>query len=59
MTDNYLTVKEYASQANVSVQRVYQRLNEDLKQYVKNLFHTHNIFKLFVSCLFYISKARQ
>ena len=35
MTDNYLTVKEYASQANVSVQRVYQRLNEDLKQYVK------------------------
>lgn len=32
---DYLTVKEYAAQANVSVQRVYQRLNDDLKQYVK------------------------
>lgn len=32
---DYLTVKEFAEQANISVQRVYQRLDRDLKPYLK------------------------
>ena len=32
---DYLTVKEFASKANVSVQAIYQRLDRDLKPYLK------------------------
>ena len=32
---DYLTVKEFAKEVNISVQAVYQRLNKDLKEYFK------------------------
>ena len=31
----YMTVKEFALKANVSVQAIYQRLDRDLKPYLK------------------------
>lgn len=33
--DDYLTIKEFANEAGVSVQAVYQRLNKDLKPFLK------------------------
>lgn len=33
--DEYLTVKEFADRAGISVQAVYQRLNKDLKPFLK------------------------
>jgi len=33
--DNYLTVKQFADAANVSTQRIYQRLAKDLQSYCK------------------------
>lgn len=33
----YMTVKEFALKANVSVQAIYQRLDRDLKPYLKTL----------------------
>jgi len=36
MKDNeYLSVKDFAKEVNISVQAVYQRLNKDLKNYFK------------------------
>lgn len=37
MKDNYLTVKEFAEAAGVSVQRIYQRLDTNLKPFIKTL----------------------
>lgn len=36
-SDNYLSVKEFAEQAGVSVQRIYQRLDTNLKPFIKTL----------------------
>lgn len=33
--DNYLTVKEFAAAANVTTQRIYQRLTKDLQPFCK------------------------
>lgn len=33
----YLTVKEFAKEVNISVQAVYQRLNKDLKEFLKEI----------------------
>lgn len=33
--DNYLTVKQFAEAANVSTQRIYQRLTKDLQPFCK------------------------
>lgn len=33
----YLTVKEFAKEVDISVQAVYQRLNKDLKKYFKEI----------------------
>lgn len=35
--NEYLTVKEFADRAGISVQAVYQRLNKMLKQILKQL----------------------
>ena len=41
--NEYLTVKEFADRAGISVQAVYQRLNKDLKPFLKHFQGKKNL----------------
>lgn len=45
MEDEYITVKEFAKQANITTQRVYQLLAKDLQNYCKVVGNTKYINK--------------